>query len=68
MPLEEFFTGPFMTALEPGEIVTEIRVPAPGPREAGTYLKIERMAWPETPGGLFAPTGEIHRQDLMKSA
>ncbi|MDT7948560.1 MAG: xanthine dehydrogenase family protein subunit M [Thermoflexus hugenholtzii] len=42
MPLEEFFVGPFMTALEPGEIVTEIRVPAPGPREAGAYLKIER--------------------------
>ena len=42
VPLEEFFTGPFMTALQPGEIVTEIRVPAPGPREAGAYLKIER--------------------------
>ncbi|WP_448601102.1 FAD binding domain-containing protein [Thermoflexus hugenholtzii] len=42
LPLEEFFTGPFMTALQPGEIVTEIRVPAPGPREAGAYLKIER--------------------------
>ncbi len=42
MPLAEFFTGPFMTALEPGEIVTEIRVPASGPREAGAYLKIER--------------------------
>ncbi|WP_322798925.1 xanthine dehydrogenase family protein subunit M [Thermoflexus sp.] len=42
IPLAEFFTGPFMTALEPGEIVTEIRVPTPGPREAGAYLKIER--------------------------
>ncbi|HXF70565.1 MAG TPA: xanthine dehydrogenase family protein subunit M [Thermoflexus sp.] len=42
LPLESFFTGPFMSALEPGEVVTEIRVPAPGPREAGAYLKIER--------------------------
>ncbi len=42
VPLEAFFTGPFTSALEPGEMVTEIRVPAPGPREAGAYLKIER--------------------------
>lgn len=42
VPLEAFFTGPFTSILEPGEMVTEIRVPAPGPREAGAYLKIER--------------------------
>ncbi len=42
VPLEAFFTGPFTSVLEPGEVVTEIRVPAPGPREAGAYLKIER--------------------------
>ena len=37
-----FFTGPFSTALRPGEIVTEIRVPAPPPRSGGAYLKLER--------------------------
>ncbi len=42
IPLAEFFTGPFMTALEPGEIVTEIRVPASGPREAGRISRSER--------------------------
>ncbi|MGN6378526.1 MAG: FAD binding domain-containing protein [Gaiellales bacterium] len=42
MPLTEFLQGPFTTALEPNEIVTEVRVPDPGPRAAGTYLKLER--------------------------
>lgn len=42
VPLEAFFAGPFTSVLEPGEMVTEIRVPAPGPWEAGAYLKIER--------------------------
>jgi carbon-monoxide dehydrogenase medium subunit len=42
IPLDEFFHGPFTTALEPTEIVTEVRVPDPGPRSGGTYLKLER--------------------------
>ncbi|MGH3020670.1 MAG: FAD binding domain-containing protein [Gaiellaceae bacterium] len=40
--LDEFFQGPFTTALEPTEIVTSVRVPDPGPRAGGTYLKLER--------------------------
>lgn len=42
VPLDGFFTGPLVTVLQPDELVTEIRVPAPGAREAGAYLKIER--------------------------
>jgi carbon-monoxide dehydrogenase medium subunit len=42
IPLSEFFHGPFMTALEPTEIVTEVRVPDPGPHAGGSYLKLER--------------------------
>jgi carbon-monoxide dehydrogenase medium subunit len=42
IPLSEFFHGPFMTALEPSELVTEIRVPDPGARTGGAYLKLER--------------------------
>lgn len=42
IPLTEFFRGPFTTALEPNEILTGVRVPDPGPRAAGTYLKLER--------------------------
>ena len=38
IPLSEFFHGPFMTALDPAELVTEVRVPDPGPRTGGAYL------------------------------
>lgn len=42
LPLSDFFRGPFTTALDPAEVVTEIRVPDPGPRSGGAYLKLER--------------------------
>jgi aerobic carbon-monoxide dehydrogenase medium subunit len=42
IPLSELFVGPFMTLLEPTEVVTEVRVPDPGPRAGGAYLKLER--------------------------
>ena len=42
LPLSGFFQGPFTTALDAAEIVTEIRVPDPGPRSGGAYLKLER--------------------------
>ena len=42
LPLSGFFQGPFTTALDAAEIVTEIRVPDPGPRSGGSYLKLER--------------------------
>lgn len=38
----DFFTGPFSTALGPGEILVEIRVPAPKPGAGGAYRKFER--------------------------
>lgn len=37
--LESFFTGPGKTVLAPGELVTEIAVPAPPPRTGKHYLK-----------------------------
>jgi aerobic carbon-monoxide dehydrogenase medium subunit len=42
LPVAGFFTGPLETALAPGEILTEIRVPLPPPRSGGAYLKMER--------------------------
>jgi|SRR5215211_613882 len=51
IPLEEFFHGPFTTALEPDEVITEVRVPDPGQKAAGTYLKLERKV------GDFATVG-----------
>jgi carbon-monoxide dehydrogenase medium subunit len=42
IPVASFFTGPFTTALAPGEILVEVRVPAPPPRSGGAYVKLER--------------------------
>ena len=42
IPAAEFFTGPFTTALERNEILTEIRIPAHRPGDGGCYLKVER--------------------------
>ena len=42
IPIEQFFTGIFSTALGPGEILTEIRIPVPPPHSGGAYLKLER--------------------------
>jgi aerobic carbon-monoxide dehydrogenase medium subunit len=42
IPIEEFFLSLFSTALQPGEILTEIRVPAPPPHSGGAYFKLER--------------------------
>jgi len=42
IPVESFFTGLFTTALQPDEILKEIRVPAQAPSSGGAYLKLER--------------------------
>lgn len=40
--IDDFFTGPFTTALAQNEILTEIRIPARKAGDGGAYLKIER--------------------------
>jgi aerobic carbon-monoxide dehydrogenase medium subunit len=40
--VEDFFVTLFTTALEPNEIVTEIRIPLPPPHSGGAYFKLER--------------------------
>lgn len=39
IPAREFFTGLFATALQPGELVTALRVPATGKGTGAAYLK-----------------------------
>ena len=38
----DFLVDTFQTSIAPNEMLTEIRVPAPGARAGGTYLKLER--------------------------
>jgi carbon-monoxide dehydrogenase medium subunit len=42
IPVESFFPGLFTTALQPDEILKEIRIPIPPPSSGGAYLKLER--------------------------
>ncbi len=42
IPIDKFFTDTFATALRTDEILTEIRVPKPGPRSGGAYTKLKR--------------------------
>ena len=42
IPVSDFFEGPLTTALEHGEILTEIRIPTPPEGSGGAYLKLER--------------------------
>ena len=49
--VDGFFTNLFTTALEPEEILTEIKIPLPPPKSGGAYLKLERKV------GDFATAG-----------
>jgi carbon-monoxide dehydrogenase medium subunit len=51
IPIAQFFTGIFTTALAPNEVLTEIRIPAPPPGSGGAYVKLERKV------GDFATAG-----------
>ncbi|HXY50649.1 MAG TPA: xanthine dehydrogenase family protein subunit M [Terriglobales bacterium] len=42
IPIADFFLSVFSTALQPGEILTEIRIPVPPARSGGAYFKLER--------------------------
>ena len=39
LPLEEFFLGPGLTALQAGELLVELLAPAPPPRTGGAYAR-----------------------------
>ena len=42
IPVDNFFTGIFTTALNIDEVLVEIRIPIPEPRSGGAYVKLER--------------------------
>lgn len=44
VPARGFFLDAFQTGIEAAEILTEIRIPAPGARSGGSYQKLERRA------------------------
>jgi carbon-monoxide dehydrogenase medium subunit len=44
IPIDEFLTGSFSTALRADEILTELRLPAPRDDAASAYLSLEQKA------------------------
>lgn len=42
IPVDDFFIDILTTALEPGELLTAIRIPVPRGRSGGAYVKFER--------------------------
>ena len=42
VPVTEFFVDTLTTALKPGEILKEVRIPIPPAHSGGAYLKLER--------------------------
>ncbi len=42
IPIDDFFVDTFVTALEPDEVLVEVRIPSPPARSGGAYLKLER--------------------------
>src|SRR5258706_520913 len=51
IPMADFVTGPFQTALQPDEIAVEAVIPAANGVRSGGYLKLERR------GGRFSAPG-----------
>jgi carbon-monoxide dehydrogenase medium subunit len=44
VPARGFFLDPFVTGIEPTEILREVRIPVPGARTGSAYRKLERRA------------------------
>lgn len=58
IPIDDFFTDTFATALAPDEILAEIRVPRPAARSGSAYEKLKRKT------GDFATVGVATRVDF----
>jgi carbon-monoxide dehydrogenase medium subunit len=56
IPLEEFYTDLFETAMEPGEMILEVEVPTPAPKTATAYKKFNLL---ESDQGIVAVAASI---------
>lgn len=68
IPVGEFFTdATFETTLRPGELLTEIRIPAPTPGSGGAYFKLERKVGDYAIAGVAAYV-QLDANGLVTSA
>ena len=72
LPISEFLVDTFTTALEPDEILTQVKVPKPSSTSSGTYLKLERkvgdFATVATAVHLSLSNGTIERAGIALTA
>ena len=62
IPLDGFLLGPFVTALDPGELVIDVAVPLPAPGSGSAYVSVEHPASGFALAGAAArvgPRGEV---------
>ncbi len=62
LPVAELFRGPFLTALEHGELITDVVVPVPAAGSGSAYVSVEHPASGFAIAGaaaLAGPAGEI---------
>lgn len=61
VPAAQFFTGPFRTALQPGELLAAIEIPEPAGTQHGySKLKFGESSWPiVTAAALIRPDGRL---------
>ncbi len=57
VPIDEFFFGFYMTAIQEGEILTEIRIPVREGRYGGAYHKVERKVGDYATAGVAVQLG-----------
>jgi carbon-monoxide dehydrogenase medium subunit len=65
VPMREFLVGMFTTVLEPHELITSVRVPAPQGRLGGDYQKLSRRVGDFAAVGV-ATTLTVRERGLMK--
>jgi carbon-monoxide dehydrogenase medium subunit len=58
IPIDDFFVDTFVTALDPDEVLVELRVPGPTRNSGGAYQKLERKV------GDYAIAGVAVQLDL----
>src|SRR6266536_2728784 len=67
IPIDDLFETTFTTTLQPNEILTEVRVPAPPARSGGAYLKLERKVGDFATVGV-EPTEEVFAEAARRAA
>ena len=68
IPVDELALGPFIDDPASDEVITEVRVPDPGPRTGGTYLKLERKVGDFATAAVAVQVTARQRQRRSRSA